>query len=176
MGLDITAYRKLERVEHPVFTPDGQDLADWDTQVRAYVNNDFPGRADPIVHGVVYTYAERFSFRAGSYGGYNQWRDQLARYAGWLLGAPGCWNHCAGKPGYDHHDATEPFKELINFSDCEGIIGTYAAQKLLNDFRNEQEKITQQAINNGEDYFVELYRHWMRACEFAADGGMIDFH
>lgn len=77
MGLDCAAFRQIKRVEPQ---PDCEDTPD--DMVRLYVNPDFPGRADDIQDGI-YTYAAKFKFAAGSYSGYGEWRDQLAKFAGY---------------------------------------------------------------------------------------------
>jgi len=84
MGLDILAYRKLREV--PSAHPDDGDKYDLDTYqvISAEVIDDteanFPGRTAGLKAGV-YTFEEEFSFRAGSYSGYNEWRDNLAWFA-----------------------------------------------------------------------------------------------
>ena len=79
MGLDITAHRGL--VPAPEAAMMDED-ARYRTDVHQFYHNpDFPGRADDIAHKGFYRAAESFSFRAGSYSGYNRWRDQLAELA-----------------------------------------------------------------------------------------------
>lgn len=54
----------------------------------------------------VYSWEESFDFRAGSYSGYNWYREKLGE-----LNA-------------------EAFREQIDFSDCEGVIGSVVANRL----------------------------------------------
>lgn len=139
MGLDITAYCFLEKIDC-VFNADGEPI---NPKTREYIasyfkpfhNSDFPGRADDIEVGAVYSYRKSMRFRAGSYGGYNRWREELAKLVGYPLTereshgqimkehAAGAWQADSG-----------PFWELINFSDCEGIIGSATSAKLAKDF------------------------------------------
>lgn len=163
MGLDITAYGKIERIEpQPEYEDTPDDVA------RLCANPDFPGRADDVKDGY-YTYGERIRFAAGSYGGYNAWREQLAELAGYpavlhdskMLCAAGAWEAVAG-----------PFWELIEFADNEGTIGAAVSAKLAKDFAEFQPK----ADAHPDDWFSDRYAHWRRAFELAADGGAVRFH
>src|SRR6185369_8640605 len=110
MGLDITWYTGLAVDEAARFNDCGEPP---DDRVNFHRNPHYPERADGVTEGAIYSYADRDGFRAGSYSGYNAWRRQLAKLAGWGSDDD-CWNS-GDKPG--------PFKELICFSDCEGVIG-----------------------------------------------------
>src|ERR1700676_3888564 len=71
MGLDITPYVCLQPKSEP--EPD------------AYLSGnaaEFAARADGLTDGP-YAAARQMHFRAGSYSGYNEWRDQLAKLAGY---------------------------------------------------------------------------------------------
>ena len=97
-------------------------------------------------------------FRAGSYSGYNQWRNQLANLVGttdkriWENPVPG------------------PFVELINFSDCEGTIDSKTSAKLAKDFQEYQGE-----ANIKDEHFVQIYNHFRIAFECASDGGSVVF-
>lgn len=133
MGLDITAYSNLKHVgKHVKDTelnegePGGAD--DWcyyDGHVQAMAYDSFPQSFRGItVLGVKVAGASKFldggcyettaeththGFRAGSYTGYNRWREDLQRQF---------------NPG---RDPEKPFYELIWFADNEGTIGPEAA-------------------------------------------------
>lgn len=163
MGLDITYFRRLTKQAPPA--PDFDPDAHWEKGWRSLFGNpDFPGHAPEIEDGAFYSAADEDvgGFRAGSYGGYNVWRDQLAQLAGWPS-AQAVWN---GKV------ATGPFVELINFSDCEGVIGAGVSAKLAKDFAAYQPK----ADAHPDEYFRAKYAEWRRAFEAAADGGAVEFH
>ena len=177
MGLDITAYRQIEKLD-AVFDAHGEPIdpqtrEPLDYDMRAYINDNFPGRANEIEDRAIYRSKDSFGFRAGGYGGYNSWRDELAKIAGWPLrqyerhGRPWdshcieCWN---GKDG--------PFSELINFSDCEGVIGAAVSAKLAKDFAG----FDTAARDSSDSYFYELYSKWRQAFEMAADAGAVQFH
>lgn len=177
MGLDISAYRKITKID-AVFSANGEAISpvtreavDYDMQ--AHINDAFPGRADEIEDGAIYRAEDSLGFHAGGYGGYNMWRNELAKLAGYPLGqyeqynkmwdsyCIACWNGANG-----------PFSELINFSDCEGVIGASIAAKLAGDFAEFQD-----AADKIEDpYFKSKYAEWRSAFEMAADGGAVCFH
>lgn len=157
MGLDITAYSKIaEAEENEAFDETGEL---HDGFVQLYVNPDFNGRADEIKNRHAYRIGDSFSFRAGSYGGYNQWRSALAALVGTTPSA--VWEN--PKPG--------PFMELINFSDCEGTIGASISAKLAKDFAQYQTI----ADENDSEYFRKKYEEWRKAFEMASDGGAVVF-
>lgn len=174
MGLDIIAYSKLVKDICITLDEDGQpSLEDWNTHAKAWINPDWPERGTGLEHNAWYTFGESMSFRAGSYSGYNDWRERLAQLAGYpatetasaSLGArslhsAACWN-----------GATGPFSELIDFSDCEGSLGPEVSKKLLADFIEFEPMAS--AIGGR---FYDLYAEWKKAFELAADGGMVCFH
>lgn len=153
MGLDISAYSNLKR-------EDDQSKDRDDCEIHILVNDDFPGRCDDVAEGY-YAAGDELGFRAGSYGGYGAWRDQLARLAG-NASAKAVWSD--PKPG--------PFIELINFSDCEGTIGTAVSVKLAKDFADFQHA----ADTHPDEYFRERYANWRKAFELASKAGAVLFH
>ncbi len=180
MGLDITAYSNARKLD-ALYNEDGEPVDPVTREpfedgnvTTAYLNDDFPGRADEFTHKGVYAYDEAYGFRAGSYGGYNQWREQLAILAGYpaiqttRFGGSVEMRHDAGAWAAD----AGPFYELIHFSDCEGVIGTAVAAKLLKDFDDNREK----AVETGDDYFLSKYDEWRTAFELAAHDGFVAFH
>lgn len=66
--------------------------------------------------------------------------------------------------------ATGPFSELINFSDCEGVIGPKTAAKLARDFA----AFEAQAEAWGDDFY-DQYLNWEEVFLMAADGGAVAF-
>ncbi|MCG7985085.1 MAG: hypothetical protein JAY90_20335 [Candidatus Thiodiazotropha lotti] len=164
MGLDITAYSNLELAAGDVDPNDTEDSV-----VSFYVNPDFPRRAGDIVDDQAYQFKNEEDFYAGSYGGYNQWRETLAEIAGYPKGQTenGVESYAATvwrdpKPG--------PFMELINFSDCEGVIGTEISTKLAKDFAEYQDKADDQ-----DEFFKKKYALWRSAFEMASKNGAVKF-
>lgn len=165
MGLDITAYSRLKHIG--IHT---EDYCEDDNHVNAFTYDCFPNsfRGIPILetqktgNGQAFFEAgcyeltsetEVHGFRAGSYTGYNRWRDDL-------------------REQYNPDLATDgPFFELIWFADNEGSIGPEAAKDLLADF-----------LDNAESYVApegwdgQKYTAWTHAFRLAADGGLVRFH
>lgn len=162
MGLDITVYTKLRKAA-PGEGLDEDGYADEGAgYVTMYVNPDFPGRADEVEHEATYHVEEAFDFAAGSYGGYNMWREWLA-----MLGGYTC-----DKMWDEPFDA--PFAELVNFADNEGVIGTAVSAKLAKDFAAHAETASLRAP---ERWYLERYNLWRKAFEIAAaENGVVDFH
>ena len=169
MGLDITAYKKLTPVQDGLAVLDKNgDLADSDSFFRisdldiTCTEKDWPGRTSGLEPGV-FEFEERLDFWAGSYSGYNEFRNWLATVGGWESDEA-CW----------HGPATEgPFYELINFADNEGVIGPNTAKKLEKDFADFREEATKKAT---ADWHMSDYDQWHNAFALAAKGGAIDFH
>jgi hypothetical protein len=162
MGLDITAYRGLRKTEafddaplNDGAVPHPDDCLWVDDGVLVWQEKAFPGRAEGIEPGAIYTATDRGGFRAGSYSSYDAWRAELAR-----------------RVKHRVHDASGPFYELIEFADNEGYIGPVVAAKLARDFAEHEAAVTAKAKPD----FVRRYRGWRKVFEMAADGGAVEFH
>lgn len=152
MGLDVTAYERV------VFL--GDDEGD-DEGLRLTAEPGFGEHCDGLANGLYRAEGDRFSFRAGSYSGYNGWRNQLAVLVGWAS-AEAAWS--APTPG--------PFYELIHNSDCEGFIGPKTAAKLAGDF----EAWHARAAAARDAWFMEGFNNWLHAFRIAAGGGVVKLH
>lgn len=162
MGLDVSYYSKATFLREG--GPD-DDAVDWGNgEFWAYPNSEFPKQAEGLQTGI-YKAETVGSIAAGAYSRYNRWRDQLAALAGYGS-AEAAW-----KMDDDGRDSG-PFWELINFSDCEGMIGAQTSAKLAQDFADHQAK----ADAHPDEYFRDRYRVWRKAFETAADSGMVVFH
>lgn len=173
MGLDIDAYSRATYLE--TLDNDAYDEKYGDDRNVIYIYDRTAGvhasRTEGVIIGGAYRKdGEHHAFRAGSYSGYNEWRNDLSRL---MLGVPA--NVVWGGGAY----AGKPFYELIDFSDCEGIIGPVVAAKLARDFAEHQGKAdAYQDQEGGEtysDYWREKYADWRKAFELAADGGFVYF-
>lgn len=184
MGLDISAYSRLESVGLCPDMPDGWCVVD--DHIRAYVYDCFPAsfRGVPVLRQELYGHEEfldggcyrqtpatvSHGFRAGSYGGYGLWRRDLADQ----------FNPAPEERGADglrystEPDPALPFYELIWFADNEGTLGPETCADLLGDFRQCEGKYSPALAR--ADYAVARYRDWMRAVELGADGGLVVFH
>lgn len=176
MGLDISYCSNLHKLDC-VFNEDGAPIdpatrEEVDYDIHVYVNPHFEGREAPLEPGY-YIGEAREGFRAGSYGGYNNWRENLAKLAGYPAIEVEEYGHKSFRHDSGAHEAGEgPFYELIWFSDCEGTIGPVVSAKLAKDFSDFQEK----ADSFRDDYWREKYAEWRKAFETAAQNGAVCFH
>ena len=164
MGLDITAYKKLKEVKNPKWDEYGEELLNWKTEVYFGASMDwseknFKGRGEGVDSKKVYSWEEKYGFSAGSYSGYNWWRDTLNIFSNTL------------------NNAGKPFYELIEFADNEGVIGNVVSQKLYKDFVDNENKAIEfsKSINDGE-HWLNKYYQWKMAFEYAKENGAVEFH
>jgi hypothetical protein len=172
MGLDITAHGSIHRDTR--LQEEREREGDLLTQhlgvsihpaVLDWTQKEFPRAADDLKAGEYLCSGSRLSFRAGSYSGYGEWRDWLARISGWASPQE-CWAKA-------QEGAEGPFMELIHFADNEGYIGPHAAAKLAADF----ETFRPRAKAHAEDEWnLALYDRWWAAFQIAAEGGVVEFH
>lgn len=151
MGLDIGVYNKLKEVKNPKVDEYG-DLIDEDLliirqEVLDYTEKYFEGRTQGINSGA-YKAKKTFSFRAGGYIGYSLFRDKLSDLS-----------------------QDNQFYELINFSDCDGYIGSVVSKKLAKDF-GELEKEAESVLYSHE---FETYLNFKKAFEEASKDGIVCF-
>lgn len=170
-GLDVTAYEKLSIVPSPQFDSDGEPQGPNQVKLAPV---EFAERFAGLSVGKVYHYESAFAFRAGSYSGYNYWRNELAKLAG---------NEQTPYRSFDgkielRYDATVwknkkgPFWELIYFSDAEGVIGPIVCKRVYKDFLQYQAA----ASTHPDEYFRTSYQDWMKAFSMCANDGAIVFH
>lgn len=177
MGLDITAYKNLKKVD-TVFNGDGEPLdpvthEPMEDYFRPYVSSDFPTQAQGLEHKAVYVYENATWLSCGGYGRYNGWRETLAKLAGYPARQ---FERIKGYVETTHamgafYAESGPFRELVCFSDCDGVIGPVVSAKLAKDFAD----FDSQAKAVGEAFY-EQYLGWRRCLEMAADGGAVEFH
>lgn len=161
MGLNIKAYGRLKEVPYEEVVFGDYGLPN-DERVRSFFSNpDYPYHIEDINPDRYYLCRDKFEFRAGSYAGYNNFRNELSKLAGYKDSLD-IWNN----------KYQGPFVELINFSDCEGTIGFKISSKLLSDFKdfNDLAKL------HPDPFFYENYRNWTKACEMASKFGVISFN
>ena len=166
MGLDVYAYSKVSYRAPPRCPTCGSDEyepADFDCTLLRH--SDWPERADGLAEGF-YSYERKEHFRAGSYGGYSEWRTWLSELA---MGASphAVWGNEAA---YREH----PFFELVSFSDCEGTIGPATCAKLAADFVEWRDR-AQSSLPAGREYYLETYERFAAAFKHAAGAGAVVF-
>ena len=191
MGLDISVISQIK----PIFIPEGIELwsneyYEWEEKqdIEGSIwnfrpNPYFPEQSKGLPNSFGYGTGEEYSFRAGSYSGYGEWRDLLARVA-LDMGSEGVWNKIDSGEGYSEI----PFSEVINFSDADGVIGPVASKKLHNDFVNYEKDIMKKLDRyylkfedfeiDGETYewFKQKYNDWKEAFRIASNNGAVIFH
>jgi len=155
MGLTVTAYAGLTPVPDWMHPEDLRKLAPSMFLFLPGNHEPLNGMADPLETGDYYGAKADFTFNAGSYDAYNRWRKDLYALA-----------------SDQREDWSGPFYELINFSDCEGTIGTTACVKLRKDFDRLYSTAARVLPKKG----IALYRQFWRAFELASDGGAVVFH
>jgi len=170
MGLDITSYKNVKIIGR------SSDVEEWEENY--YLNNKedtvfiypglsnfFPEWAVGLEYGAVYEYEDAFGFRAGSYSGYNYWREWLCET--FLNVSPRTvWNN---PELYED----KPFYRLIHFADNEGFISQIHAQKLAKDFQQYQNVVD---TLDCDEWMKEKYNDWRKAFEMASENGFVEFH
>ena len=112
-----------------------------------------------------YGRSDGLSFRAGSYSGYNWWRDQLAQMA---------YRKPAERVWAENTDG--PFFELINFADNEGTIGPIACARLAEHFEAGRDTVRARLYDKVDGWDQQKYDEWARAFDLAANTGLVRFH
>ena len=160
MGLDIIAYSKLIKNKY-LSSISNEDKEELDVNclimspVLAEIDEAFPGRAEPLKYnGDVYDCENYACISIGSYGWFR-----------WALEA--------------FSEDRDCFNELINFSDCEGVIGNIVSKKLYEDFSFNAESFEQwvyqkYSVVEGE-LLLRMYYKFESAFEIAKDGGAVEF-
>ena len=193
MGLDISAISKLKPIEIPEGIEKWSDeYYDWEKDIGGNVwnlqpNSWFPEQSEGIYEGTTQSEGEYFGFRAGSYSGYGEWREDLARAAGYIGGAQEVWGEFENEPSGDVY--AKPFTDLINFSDADGVIGPIVSEKLYNDFVNYEDKIMKivdhwylkmdpdkEYDTDSVKWFRAKYNDWKQAFNVARNNGAVIFH
>lgn len=177
MGLDISVYGDVVLNPHWTSPDEAYDAGGhW-----FYPNLDRSQQADGIVEGGyhVSTPSPSLDFRAGSYSDYNEWRSVLA-----LVGCGARDREVWERPSEFRQ---KRFVELVNFSDCEGIIGPKTSQKLAVDFvasrptddavRSAMSTPAREAPDHDVEWWFTKYEAWFAAFRYAGNhSGVVEFH
>jgi hypothetical protein len=157
MGLDIEAVSGLVPIEESNGLTGrfqiSQELIDL-------TERNFPGRCEGLTAGL-FLGGNSLRFRAGSYGGYNDWREWLAKESG----HGSCDLVWRGESLAGH----TRFVELINFSDCEGYIGPVTSAKLWTDFQAFER------LRAAPDGMGDLFQLFEQAFKFGLERGVVQF-
>ena len=164
MGLDIIAYSRLKKNEYLSNKKDEDKDYIYDDCLLimsprlAEIEKAFPGRTEPLKYnGDVYDCENYEWINIGSYSTYGWFRWALEAFS-------------------ENRDC---FNELIDFSDCEGIIGSIVSKKLYEDFSSNAESFEQWVHLKFDAYdselLLQMYRKFESAFEIAKDGGAVEF-
>jgi hypothetical protein len=159
MGLDITAYSNLVRVR------DQDDEGDYDYPRETSLYAEGLPQEDGLTRAIYRVDGERYGFRAGSYSGYNRWREILSLA---VLGVP-------PETVWDARDEykDKPCFSLIAFSDCEGVIGPVTSAKLATEMTENRAKFV---AYTSDEYDLQRYDDWVKAFTLASANGAVSFH
>lgn len=176
MGLDVTAYSELEfYFEANSYDEAEAQLSDIDNFFVVTHWDYMTERMTPIknpegekVH--VYKYKDAGGEISHSYGGYNVFRAWLSTN---FIGVP---PETVWKSELYYKDY--PFAELVHFSDCEGVIGWIAAERISQAFKDNYERAKEICSYEGVEgkYTLRNYERWMKASELASKQGALHFH
>jgi hypothetical protein len=171
MGLDITAYEKLEASYETV-----EDIEEGTAGYSLYTHKEteFENSSTGLLLDTYYdSTGEEYGFRAGSYGGYNQWRNQLSFIV----------NNIYANDLYKEYQTFERIQEegfkmaeLIYFSDCDGYIGPEVCQKLYVEFRDNEQFAKDYAEQSNDEHFYVVYKDFLEAFKIVGDAGAVSFH
>lgn len=170
MGLDISAYARYKLVKaadkyNERERPQGDCAFFYTTEDWLACKGFIKGWYGPAEgHDFV---EHEHSFRAGSYGHYNWWREQLSLC---MLGARPeyAWAH-------EQEVADNPFSLLVCFSDCEGTITSESCKVLHKAFVDNRKKALAWAKKTDGE-FMRNYDDFTKAFELGADRGLVKFH
>ncbi len=181
MGLDIFAAGKLERVGD----------VDWDEEGINIVSDEFD--YCDLDNGLYESTGEYYSFRAGSYSTYNNFRRLLSLAANGMLDSD-VWES-------PDTSASLPFYYIINFSDCEGTIGPSVSEILHTQFVENRERVIRNLKGEPDlsketedplafelefdniptldedtlEYFIRVYDDFTNAFRIAKDDGIVRY-
>lgn len=165
MGLDVTAIRNARFIAAEL----DEDAPEYSGRrlFRIYKNDAFD-RLDGKPEGW-YEFGgddDRFGFRAGSYSGYNRWREWLSlTFLGVLPEV--VWRDFA------IYEAA-PFSTLVHFSDCEGSFGPASCERLLHDFETGAARAgVVPASKPDAQWYTDQYFRWLKAFGIGAQGGFV---
>jgi hypothetical protein len=173
MGLTISAYSEVNLIEAYSLTERKESPADHQYDLEpGYVYLYAPIGRKPMsvpVDGYYQRKGKLVHISAGSYSGYNAWRELLCDLVGTTTFK--VWYEGFVPPA---------FHELLNYSDCEGAFRTETCVKLAKDFEAWEKRAEEYARKHGLPSFFTLYRQIQQAFDIAATAkggsGVVHLH
>jgi hypothetical protein len=190
MGLDISCYEKVKLVTNLELADIGEEQRekliheyfedeDSNDDLQLFIKNpSFPLSAPDFKDGFYTVSGDYHGFRAGSYGSYSRWRRDLAKMTG-IDDIEKFWDEA-----YIDNGACvlrHPFGELLNFSDCEGVIAGEPVRKLAAGFGDWAIKAEQYYGEFDVPKYVlktlaQIWNDWATGTLIASNGGILHFH
>lgn len=189
MGLDLTGYRNIKKIDNPPLDEDGylSDEVHEQDMIQIRINPNYPERALSLEDKACYSYEDCYGNFGCAYSTYSAIRNRLAQAAGYkktkLLKKVTFENQNEFKYrsilSYPYeYGAWEAKKglcwELINFSDCEGVIDCSICQKIYNDLCIIEEKF--KTGLDSYDWHLKLFDNLKEVFHFGSQNGMVIFH
>ncbi len=162
MGVDVSAISNARRARKH------DRSGDWCFKHHTYVSNSaLPSALDGRPEGC---YCSKqgdlgyWGFRAGSYSGYNEFRDELSQLG---IGIPveELWRSPTQYDG-------EPFAELLLIP-SENAIGPVTSGKLYKDFNRYVTAARRRWRKKSDAWLLENYLNFRKAFRIAKDGGFV---
>lgn len=187
MGLDITYYSNIREVVDS--DPDDDDYP-WSSAIYTHdLGFYYQLGSLKLLTPYESTPESEIGHISIGYSSYNQWRRELSILAGYESDKH-VWSDTFFNPHVKYETLrkrklknlknenckikeVKPFYELINFSDCEGVIGPEVSKKLYQDFVNFENKIRN---CNMDSYFNNKYKEFKEAFRVASKNGAVSFH
>jgi len=161
MGLDIKVLSDISPLPNATF--DEKNYVFTDEHGNTYTDEEcwysddlkdqdeaYPGRSLGIIGDQIYKYQASSWKKIGCYQYYSQWCDKLREHT---------------------KNLNTAFDELLNFTDCEGVLGPVVCRKLKNDFKLYKKYIK---IEN-DRYFWNTYNKFADAFKLAGRDGIVIF-
>lgn len=171
MGLNITAIQEIgEKV--------ADNWKDWRANTEypdddvCFLDKGLHSRQSEGYDGVYVQDGLVHQFNVGSYIGYDSFRTLLSN------AIHGVRSDELWKEGSDFGWG-DPFFEIINFTDCNGVIGPDLSAKLFQDFDEYEDQFKEYIEENQDtqnEKAVRLYGQFRAAFKIAADTGVVIFH
>ncbi len=105
----------------------------------------------------------KICFRAGSYSGFAEDRERLAKLCGITL------SEMVGFGGTTEWTEDEQFYELLDHSDCDGILTPRQCSRLLFDFSDFLEKKHSYWNAETDEFFISWLDSWYKAVTHSAN-------
>ncbi|SOK58627.1 hypothetical protein [Yersinia phage fHe-Yen9-04] len=184
MGLDITAYQNIKIIDSPDLDDNDEIIGlSYDEYFNVYNYTYFKEHFKDLEVNGYYEFEDSFNFRAGSYGGYNSWRNELA-FIVCKLNNLSSTLPSDTKNLYSNiiwnlpENNNIPLYKFINFSDCEGIIGTEYCNIIYKELLSIETEFKSHnyMFDDAYNHNNKLFDNWLLAFKMGSENGCVSFH